>query len=144
MKEPVSSSADVKKTVASIPSKAKDINLVFYTSASTAYSTSKTTCAACKKPTEQACGRCSDAPLLEGDAAIPHYCNAACQQAHWKEHKVTCNKLKDRRVLFRVTQLAQELFYIFSEYTWGDYEVISIEKKGNELLLEAKVSLKLN
>lgn len=43
-------------------------------------------------------------------------------------------------MLFRVTGLAQDLFYIFSEFTWGDKVVLNILRVDDDMIIEANVS----
>jgi hypothetical protein len=97
-------------------------------------------CANCQEPATLVCGACRRSPVLEGDAPIVHYCNAACQRADWAEHKPKCQDLKDRMILYRVAYIAQKLFLLHRELTWGQLDVQRVEKSGDNLFLRGEVS----
>jgi hypothetical protein len=78
-------------------------------------------------------------PVLDGDTAITHYCSAACQKADWSSHKPICQRLKDRTTLYRVSQVAQQLFYMYQEITWGLLDVQAVDKTEDELILRGQV-----
>ncbi|KAE9376154.1 hypothetical protein N431DRAFT_502903 [Stipitochalara longipes BDJ] len=85
-------------------------------------------CAICKKPATMACSDCKDSPALQGDRPIVYYCNSACQEANLPQHKTTCSRLQDRIALYRVSDLAQKLFFIHRELTWGQFDVQRVEE----------------
>lgn len=101
--------------------------------------TKKMECAKCRKPANLACSSCKDAPLLQGDSPVVHYCNAECQRSDWKRNKPTCNKLKDRKKLYRVMIIAQDLYYIYRELTWNQLVVEKIEKVHDGFIIRATV-----
>ncbi|KAF8853449.1 hypothetical protein BDZ45DRAFT_761761 [Acephala macrosclerotiorum] len=75
------------------------------------------------------------ATKIEGDAPIAHYCGLECQQEHWTSHELTCIKLKDRTLLYRVIDTAQKLFFIHREMTWHEFDVDSVQKIEGHLVL---------
>jgi hypothetical protein len=97
-------------------------------------------CTNCQQPATLACGGCRGSPVLEGDAPIVHYCNATCQRANWAEHKSTCRRLQGRMTLYRVGDIAQRLFLLHRELTWGQFDVQRAEKSGDNLFLRGEVS----
>lgn len=92
-------------------------------------------CAHCKKPATAACGRCKLAPVLPGDAEVAYYCSGECQKANWSKHKATCLRMKDRTTLYRVAELAQQLFYVMREMTWMKNKLFveSIQRDGKNV-----------
>ncbi|TVY91988.1 hypothetical protein LAWI1_G002664 [Lachnellula willkommii] len=86
------------------------------------------------------CSRCKLSPILEGDAPIVHYCNRDCQRADWSQHKTLCRNLQDRTTLYRVATVAQKLYYICRELTWAQYDIQSVERAENKLILHGRVS----
>jgi len=97
-------------------------------------------CANCQQPATLVCGGCKGPPVLEGDAPIAHYCNATCQRADWAKHKSTCRRFQDRMTLYRVADIAQKLFLLHRELTWGQLDVQRVEKSGDDLFLRGEVS----
>ena len=99
----------------------------------------KMQCAHCKGAATLACSSCKSSPALDGDAGIAHYCNALCQKSDWVNHKRTCRRLQDRTSLFRVAMTSQQLYYMFRELTWAQFELSGVEKSGENLILRGEV-----
>ena len=90
-------------------------------------------CASCSKPAQLACAGCKESPVLPGDAPIIYYCNATCQKEDWLSHKLTCLRLKDRLLLYRVSSTVQRFFYMFREATWYVFDIKRVDKDDSEL-----------
>lgn len=71
---------------------------------------SKQLCVCCGNAAASKCSRCK--------AAV--YCNAACQQANWREHKKTCNHPNLDCTVQRAGALLQKLFFIWHENTLAE------------------------
>jgi hypothetical protein len=54
-------------------------------------------------------------------------------------HFVRCHRLRDRRKLYRVSAMAQKLFYVYRELTWAQVKVKQVEKIGDNLVLRGSV-----
>lgn len=71
------------------------------------------TCASCGKVGRLVCVGCIKAPAyLDDTAPATYYCDAACQKAHWAEHKDRCKLLQRRKMLHRAAKVIQDLYYI--------------------------------
>ncbi|PVH78506.1 hypothetical protein DL98DRAFT_590250 [Cadophora sp. DSE1049] len=93
-----------------------------------------TTCAKCSRPTDRACFGCKDAPALHDGVRSVFYCSSACQKAHWKVHKGDCKVMKERKILYRVGDTLQKMFYLYRERVF-DKKIAKIEKKDGKLLI---------
>lgn len=89
------------------------------------------TCAQCFKPATQTCKGCAQ-DIGDGTTLNTHYCNTACQKAHWKDHKVACNKLAIRKQLYRAGGIIQEVFYGYREAVF-DKLIDKVEREGSNL-----------
>lgn len=85
-----------------------------------------------------ACSRCRCAPTLPGDPPIPVYCDTTCQKGDLQSHKPKCDQLSDRTTLYRVTSLAQKLFYVHREFTWCT-DIQGVEKFGSNVFYRGEV-----
>jgi hypothetical protein len=101
------------------------------------------TCAHCKKAATQVCGGCKDAPVIEGDVEKPHYCGTSCQRTNWVTHKKLCQRLQDRKTLYRVASTAQMIFYLYRELTWGQFDIKRVVLVGDILRLLGSVGSKI-
>jgi hypothetical protein len=86
-----------------------------------------------------ACGGCKGAPIMEGDAEMAHYCSSGCQQANWTQHKPQCQRLQDRKTLYRIAATAQMFFYVYRELTLCEFDIKDVETDGEDLRLRGNV-----
>lgn len=71
-------------------------------------------CAHCKKPGAKFC--CADCRAGELGDISTHYCDAACQKAHWPKHVAPC---RERRRLFRAVRIISYLAEVFAATTYA-------------------------
>lgn len=84
-------------------------------------------CAHCGKSATRTCTGCKGAP---GNSPSTVYCNHSCQNEHWEQHKLTCEKLRARRILQRSAALLKSAFLIFRELTFDNVLKEVKEKHG--------------
>jgi hypothetical protein len=82
-------------------------------------------CAHCGKSATCACTGCKGAP---GKSPSTVYCNNSCQNKHWQQHKLTCEKLQARRTLQRSAALLKSAFLIFKELVF-EYVLKEVNEK---------------
>lgn len=93
-------------------------------------------CAFCDKSNaSQVCTGCNGAPDSTIFSNIKTlYCNTSCQKGHWNAHKQDCKAHQARRVLHRASEMAQQAFYVFREFTY-DLNIESMEDRDGSLFL---------
>ncbi|KAL8866529.1 MAG: hypothetical protein Q9174_006251 [Haloplaca sp. 1 TL-2023] len=70
-------------------------------------------CASCGQIGNLVCKGCGKSPpYLDDTPSSTHYCNNACQKAHWSQHKARCKILQQRKTVHRAAKVLQELYYI--------------------------------
>jgi hypothetical protein len=67
------------------------------------------------------------------------YPSKKSEEADRGRHFVRCHRLQDRRKLYRVSAVAQKLFYVYRELTCGQVKVKEVEKIGDTLVLRGNV-----
>lgn len=74
------------------------------------------------------CSACKDAPVIASNAGRIRYCSAECQKKHWTIHKTACRNLSDRKKLYRVMEISQQLFYLCREWQWSMIDLKRVQK----------------
>jgi hypothetical protein len=80
-----------------------------------------------------------DAPsLTEHPIENVLYCSTECQKSDRKNHKTLCNRLQNRKLLYRAGSILQEIFYISRERSWGLKIPITV-KRGQLVHIYARL-----
>lgn len=96
-------------------------------------------CACCGKEASLTCTGCNQAPDGHGEkVAVTKYCEAACQQAHWGDHKKYCVAARHRRSLHRSAETLQQLYYTFKRIT-HIWPISKVEKDGIKWIAHLKL-----
>lgn len=73
---------------------------------------STTNCQPCGPIESLACEVCMDAPLLESEQQT-WYSSTQCCNADKSDHKTICDKFVERRNLYRIGDIVQEIFWVY-------------------------------
>ncbi len=87
-------------------------------------------CARCHKDATKFCPRCKWTPdnFPGAEATKTYYCNSACQQEDWIDHKTVCKATQERKSLYRTGLIVQDVFYKFRERVF-DKLIVKVERK---------------
>lgn len=93
-------------------------------------SSSSGPCAQCGKPATTRCGGC-----LHGQKYVPEdasdvlYCSKECQKKHRPDHKEYCDRILQRRKIFRAGHLLKQAFLTYKE-AFYEQEIAGVEIKN--------------
>ncbi len=68
------------------------------------------------------------------EPAKTFYCNSACQTADWTHHKQACKLLFARKLLYRVGDIVQRIFYVYREHTFN-INITEVDKNEDTMYL---------
>lgn len=81
------------------------------------------------------CNGCRHAPdVYGGKVDTVWYCSPDCQIADRNQHRLACQKARDRRALYRAGATSQLAFYRYLE-KFPDKTIRKVEKKGEDLVV---------
>ena len=87
-------------------------------------------CARCHKDTKKFCARCKwtsdNFPGVE--VTKTYYCHTACQKEDWINHRTVCKAIQERKSLYRIGLIVQNVFYKFRERVF-DQLIVKVERE---------------
>ncbi|KAI6711359.1 hypothetical protein JHW43_006131 [Diplocarpon mali] len=89
----------------------------------------------CDNPAERPCAKCADTPPIPNSSyQVPHYCCDACGHKHKAAHRAHCELLQQRKKLFRIGGLLQEIVYRLRERLFS-HPISSVEVRDGRIVV---------